>query len=265
MLGSNKRIGFIGFGHIGKDVKEMIDEDSNNGMEVVFVSDINPESLKGVKKDLILEDISRFEEREPDLIVEMAHPDITRKMANSILKKCDYMFLSTTVIADKGLDKELIRITGEYGTRAIMPHGGAIGIDAIIENRDVLETLNVTMKKPPQNIDFKSSGIDPLKINKETVIYQGPTRGICPLFPRNVNTIATIAYAGIGLDKTNATLVVNPDWDTATVRIEAKGRGVEIYLERIEGITGVTGSSTPTAIYNSIQMVASQNPGIHIR
>lgn len=48
------------------------------------------------------------------------------------------------------------------------------------------------MKKPPANIDCVNIGIDPDSIKTETVLYDGPTRGICPKFPRNVNTHASI-------------------------------------------------------------------------
>ena len=107
------------------------------------------------------------------------------------------------------------------------------------------------MKKPPANVDCAAVGIDPDSIKEETVLYDGPTRGICPKarptrhpppvarprgpdvpadrrslrpqFPRNVNTHASIAYAGIGFDRTQSLLVVNPEWEEAIVEIHAKG------------------------------------------
>ena len=36
------------------------------------------------------------------------------------------------------------------------------------------------MKKPPANVDCAAVGIDPDSIKEETVLYDGPTRGICP-------------------------------------------------------------------------------------
>ncbi len=75
-------------------------------------------------------------------------------------------------------------------------------MDALLENRDVWESVEVVMKKPPANVDCANVGIDPDSIKTETVLYDGPTRGICPKFPRNVNTHASIAYAGIGFDRT---------------------------------------------------------------
>ena len=90
-------------------------------------------------------------------------------------------------------------------------------------------------------------------------------RDVCPLFPRNVNTLAAIAYASLGFDRTRGTLIVNPEWDTAVVGFKASGPGLDVSVERTEAIAGVTGATTPASIYNSIQMIGSRGPGIHLR
>ena len=121
------------------------------------------------------------------------------------------------------------------------------------------------MKKAPKNVDCAAAGVDVDSIKEETVLHDGPAREICPMFPRNVNTMATIAYAGLGFDKTRATLVVNPEWTDAVVAFHAKGPGVDLRVERIEAISGVTGASTPASIFNSVQMIGSTGPGVHLR
>lgn len=259
------RIGLIGYGQIGTAVHQMIDADPDNGMEVVFVHDQETSRLGDVADNLALEDLSAFESRRPDLVVEMAHPAVTRQWGTTILQKTNYMFISVTALADQELERQLQETTKRCGTRAFVPHGGVVGMDALLENRDVWEEVNVVMKKPPKNVDCAAAGVDPDQVTAEMVLYDGPTRGICPLFPRNVNTHAAIAYAGIGFDRTHSLLVVNPAWDKATVAIEAKGPGIELKVERIEGITGVTGASTPASIYNTVQMIGSTGPGIHLR
>ena len=138
-------------------------------------------------------------------------------------------------------------------------------MDALLENREVWEEVHVIMKKNPRNVDCANAGVNPDDIKEEKVLYDGPTRGICPIFPRNVNTHASIAYAGIGFDRTHSLLVVNPEWNTAVVEIEARGAGIELRVARSEGITGVTGASTPASIYNTVQMIGSTGPGIHLR
>jgi len=264
MLKKITRIGIIGYGLIGKEVHQMIKKSANKNLEIAFIYDIVQEKLKDVERELVLDDLNRFSEKKPDLVIEMAHPEITRKWGTKILEYCDYMFISVTALSDQGMEEKLKKVTKKYGTCAYVPHGGAIGIDAIFENRNVWETISIIMKKPPKNIDYTKVDINPEDIKEETVLYDGPTRGICPLFPRNVNTHAAIAYAGIGFDKTNSLLVVNPAWKVATIALHARSKDIEIKTERIETITGVTGISTPASIYNSLQIATFKDPGIHL-
>jgi aspartate dehydrogenase len=259
------RIGLIGYGQIGKAVHAMIDKDPDNGMEVVFIHDQSPAVLEKVPARLVLRELGNLMERNPDLVVEMAHPDITRNWGKMIVAQTNYVIVSVTALADPEVEELLVETSQKHGTRVFIPHGGVVGMDALYENRDVWESVDVIMKKPPKNVDCGAVGLDPDQIKEETVLYDGPTRGICPKFPRNVNTHAAVALAGIGFDRTHSLLVVNPAWKTATVAVRAQGGGVELKVERIEGITGVTGTSTPASIYNSVQMIGSTGPGIHLR
>ena len=259
------RIGLIGYGQIGAEVHQMIGKDPNNGMEVVFVHDQMKERLQSLQSDLVLNDLGDFASKEPDLVVEMAHPDVTRQWGEKLLQNTNYLLISVTALADPEIEKMLEETTQQHGTRAFLPHGGVVGMDALLENRNVWDEVHSVMKKPPKNVDCAAAGVDPDSITKETVLYDGPTRHVCPKFPRNTNTLAAIAYAGIGFDRTRSTLIVNPDWDTATVEIHAKVGGITLDVSRVEGITGVTGASTPASIFNTIQMIGSTGSGIHIR
>ncbi len=265
MTKNKTRIGLIGYGTIGNAVHQMIDADPENGMEIAFVHDADSARLKDLPADLVLDDLADFDTKGANLIVEMAHPEVSRKWAATILEKMDFMFISVTALADKAMEESIEATARKHGTRAYLPHGGGVGVDALLENRDVWEEVNVVMKKPPKNVDCAAAGIDSDSITEETVLYDGPARDICPMFPRNVNTIATIAYASLGFDRTHAKLVVDPAWNTAIVAVHAKGPGVDMRIERAETIAGVTGASTPASIYNSIQMIGSSGPGIHIR
>lgn len=259
------RLGFIGYGQIGTAVHQMVDADPDNGMEVVFIHDQDSRRYSDIPKELALENLANYETRRPDLVVEMAHKDVTREWGPILLEAVDYMLVSVTALADREIEKVLRETSRRCGTRAYIPHGGVVGMDALLENRDVWEEVHVIMKKSPKNIDFANSDIDPDSITGEQTVYDGPTRGICPVFPRNVNTHAAIAFAGIGFDRTRSTLIVNPEWSDAIVALEARGPGLELKVERVEGITGVTGASTPASIYNSVQTIASRGPGIHLR
>ena len=264
-MSTTTRIGLVGYGQIGRAVHQMINANPQTGMQVVFVHDQFTDALNDVPAELALPDLGEFASKEADLVVEMAHPDVTRAWGKTILEQTNYMFISVTALADRQVEQDIEETTQRCGTRAFVPHGGVVGMDALLENREVWESVDVIMKKPPHNVDCAAAGLNPDEIKEETTLYDGPTRGICPLFPRNVNTHAAIAYAGIGFDRTHSILQVDPAWKEATVAIHAKGPGIDLHVERVEGITGVTGASTPASIYNTVQMIGSTGPGIHLR
>ena len=74
------QVGIVGYGLIGRSVHEMIDADPNNGIEVVFVHDTIPAALEGLG-DLALPDLSEFESRGADLVVEMAYASFSSALS----------------------------------------------------------------------------------------------------------------------------------------------------------------------------------------
>ena len=141
------RIGLIGYGQIGQVVHKMIDADADNGMEVVFVHDQMAAAVQNLPADLCLADLNDFESRQPDLVVEMAHPDVTRQWGQTILENQLHVHLSDCP------RRHAVETTIEETTRPrwhprLRPHGGVVGMDALLENRDVWESVDVVMKKP---------------------------------------------------------------------------------------------------------------------
>ena len=69
------RVGVVGYGHLGQYLVDSIK--SHPDLELAWVW--NRSSLKGKLEDaVILEDLNDCGRDNPDVIVEVAHPDITR-------------------------------------------------------------------------------------------------------------------------------------------------------------------------------------------
>ena len=113
------------------------------------------------------------------------------------------------------------------------------------EGREVWEEVTMVMKKSPKNLDFSAAPqFKAAEITQPTVLYDGPTRGICPLFPRNVNSHATVALAGIGFDRTRSVLVADPALEVSVIELTARGKGVAMRIERSNPLKGVSGVFT---------------------
>jgi aspartate dehydrogenase len=244
------RIGLIGMGYIGSYVYEQIVSNPRLGLEVAFVADRSPERLAPLPGHLVLDDLSGAAGRRPDLVVEMAHPDVTRRWGESILEFCDYMPLSLTALADPRLHDRLLAASTDRGTCLYIPHGAVVGLDSLFECRDAWEHVSVTMRKNPRNLDLGAlPGFRGRTIEAPTVLFDGTTREICPLFPRNVNSHAAVALAGIGFDRTRSVLVADPGLGASVIEIEASGPGVRMRIERSNELTGVSGVFTLRSIW----------------
>ena len=264
MTSGKRRIGIVGYGHIGSYVYEQLAAHPEFGIEVAFVHDTVAERLAQVPPEIALENIEAFASRGVDLVCEFAHPHVTRQWGEMFLSEVDYMPLSATVFADAAIEEGLRRTASAHGTRLYIAHGGVVGLDAIIEGRDGWDEVTFVMKKNPKNVDFSVSGVDPtgLASSGETVVYDGPTRGICPKYPRYVNTHATTALAGIGFDRTHSVLVVDPALDCSIVDIHCRGNGIDLVLRRADPIKGVTGAATLVSAFSSVCKTAQGGPGI---
>jgi len=239
------RIGLIGLGYIGRHIYEQITSRPELGLEIAFVHELAAERLAGLPADVVLNDISAFASRQPDLVIEMAHPGVTRQFGELFLQETDYMPLSMTAFADEGLERRLLDAARSNGTCLFIPHGAVVGLENIFEGRELWEEVSMVMRKNPKNLDFSAAPeLKAKEITKPTVLYDGPTRAVCPRFPRNVNSHATVALAGIGFDRTRSVLIADPSLDVSVIEITARGKGVAMKIERSNPLKGVSGVFT---------------------
>jgi aspartate dehydrogenase len=245
-MATNKaRIGLIGLGYVGRYVYEQISTRPELGLEIAFVHELAADRLAGLPAEIVLPDIRNFASCRPDLVVEMAHPAVTRQFGEMFLQKTDYMPLSMTAFADEALQRRLLETARHCETCLFIPHGAVVGLENIFEGRDLWEEVAMVMKKSPKNLDFSAAPqFKAAGITQATVLYDGPTRAICPLFPRNVNSHATVALAGIGFDRTRSVLIADPSLDVSVIELTARGQGVAMRIERSNPLKGVSGVFT---------------------
>ena len=249
---SATRIGVIGYGYIGRSIVERIGE-SGGRFETAFVHNRSPDALAALDPALRLDDPGEAADRRPDLIVECAHPGITQRFGAGFLGFASYMPLSVTALADDALRTALESSAKANGTALFVPAGALLGGDELLMRRGNWSRVRITFRKHPDNIDFSDSGLDPAGIDRETVIYEGPVRGIAKLYPRNVNTMVTCALVSTGLDACEARLVCDPGLDCAVAEVEAWDReGGLLRTEKRQPAVGVSGTEMLSSIWYSI-------------
>lgn len=78
-----------------------------------------------------------------------------------------------------------------------------------------LRQVTLTTRKNPKSLD--------VRVDKETLLYEGPAREGIERYPKNVNVAATLSLAGIGLDKTRLRIIADPGTDKNIHEIVVEG------------------------------------------
>jgi predicted dinucleotide-utilizing enzyme len=247
------RIGLVGFGFIGAQVYQRIAGQPALGLQVAFVWNRSPARLSDVPEALRLANLSDCIKRAPDLVIELAHPAITREYGSSILKVCDYMPLSVSALVDQGLEDNLREIAEANGTRLLIPHGALVGVDSLVEGRENWRDVTITFEKHPSAIDFTESGSEPPKFVGRTVVFEGSAREIGMRFPRNVNTMVTCGLATVGLDRCRARLIADPALEVGIAQVDASGfDGATLHWRKEQPMAGVSGTEMFASLFGSV-------------
>lgn len=243
-----KKIGIIGYGFIGESLYEYLQK---TDIEVAAVYNRSAEKIQALPGSLAFSEMKDFmmQVRELDLVVELAHPDISRDWGRPILENCDYMPCSVTALANKELKETLLTAAKMSGTRLLVPHGAVVGIDNIYEARDNWEDVTITFRKPPAAID-----LDNELESEETVLFEGPVTEIAEKYPRNVNAMVACALATVGTDVATARFVADSSMNNMLRgEFEFRGKdGSRLSIIKEEPAVGVSGAGMVTSIIGSV-------------
>ncbi len=242
-----KKVGLIGFGTIGSFIyKELCKDD----VEFVFVYDAKEPSDDTAKKIFI----SSHEQLEAklaegvDLVIEAAISKVVNELAPIILKYTDFIAFSTTAFAVEGFKEQVEGLCAQYGHTFYVPHGAILGLDGIFDGKKVLQKVTITTTKRPANLGLTNT--------ERQVMYEGPTRGACKAFPRNVNVHAGIAISGLGMENTTSRIVSDPDSPGNTHKIEIEAEGCNFTIDVLSKPVGkVTGAYTPYSATSSVRRI----------
>ncbi|ULU00791.1 hypothetical protein L3Y34_001306 [Caenorhabditis briggsae] len=266
------RVGFIGYGHLGKflvkKLRELPDE-----FEVMKIWNRSVEE-PGVQG---LETLTAENLNDIDLVIEVAHPKIIAEYGELILEHCDLIAGSPTCFADQELLEKLKNLSLMHARRLLVPAGALWGANDIQKMADVgnLKGLTVTMIKHPTSFKLGSPLFEinekaKLQESEETILYEGSVRGLCPLAPNNVNTMAggALAATNLGFDKVKAKLISDPkmtDWHVVEVRVEGDD-GFEVITRRNNPAKpgAVTGQLTYYSFLSSIKESRYKPSGIQL-
>jgi aspartate dehydrogenase len=110
---------------------------------------------------------------------------------------------------------DLFEKAKEKECRVYFPSGAIAGLDAIKGAKESrIDSVTLTTYKSPSALQgapyLAREGIKLSEIKEKTTLFEGSCREAVKAFPQNINVAASLAFAGVGLEKTRVRVVVDP-------------------------------------------------------
>jgi aspartate dehydrogenase len=177
---------------------------------------------RGAPDPLLTHDPQVFFDRDLEVVVECAGHQAVRDHGVRCLEGgADLVLTSIGALVDDELRERLARAAARGGRLTIASAGiGALDILAAAAVGG-LERVQMTVRKDPSAWWGTEAEqlCDLATLREPLMIYAGSVREGAASYPQNVNISAAVALAGLGLDRTQLTIVADPTIQSHVVEI----------------------------------------------
>ncbi|MGA0569228.1 aspartate dehydrogenase [Variovorax sp. VNK109] len=162
-----------------------------------------------------------------DLVVECAGgAAVAQHVLPALGRGIPCIVASVGALADEELAARLEEAASKGRTFLRLVAGGVGGIDVLSAAAlDGLSHVEYEGRKPPRAWGGTPAAeqVDLDALAQPVVIFDGSARDAARLYPRNANVAATVALAGMGLDRTRVMLTADPSLSLNRHVIRARG------------------------------------------
>jgi len=208
-----------------------------------------------------------------DLVVEAAgHEALCAYGVAVRLSRTDLLVVSVGALADEKLLDDLRHPPASHQSQKLgklyISTGAIGGLDTLraASLLGEIESVEMVSTKPAKNLirPWMDDNLrQALAQGQEAVIaFSGPARQACALFPESANVCATAALAAIGFDRTQATLVGDPNRQTVRheIKVEAEsGRYGFTFENRTSPKNPKTSAIVPFSVVRALRALAESD------
>ena len=195
----------------------------------------------------------------PELIMEAAGQGAVRDHASRIVSEgVDFMCASVGALADDDFRRDMLAArTGN--AQILIPSGAIAGIDGLLAARTAgLREASYTSIKGPAA--WRGTPGEPKISESERVtLFEGTAREAAQSYPQNANVAATVAFAGLGLDRTRVALVSDPNASGPLGIVEAAG---DFGTFRFETLAYASARNPKTSAITAHSMLMALREGV---
>lgn len=230
-----KRALVIGYGAIGRLVLESLAGDAALRITHLLERPSRKDALSralggGVTVIGDLDELDAF----PECALECAgHGAVVEYVVPLLERGVNVALVSVGALAEPGLPEKLEAAARKGGSQITLASGAVGGLDAIAAARvGGLDEVIYTGRKPPLGWRGSpaESKVDLESLARAAVIFEGSARDAARLYPKNANVAATVSLAGLGLDRTQVTLIADPAVTRNVHHVVARGAFGELEI-----------------------------------
>jgi aspartate dehydrogenase len=257
------RLGIIGHGAIGGEVVTAAERGAlGPKVEVVGVLVRRPRAA--MDGALLTTEPARFFGARPDAVLECAGHQAVREYGVRCLESgAELVLTSIGALVDDRLRQRLEAAAGAGGRRLIIASAGIGAID-ILAGAAVggLDRVAMIVRKDPSAWYGTEAErlCDLATLAAPVTLFEGSVREGAARYPQNVNISAAVALAGIGLERTELTIIADPAIRRHVIEIEATGAfGRFFFTEEVEPSeqNPKTGKLVAMAVIKTLRQLAS--------
>ncbi|WP_100399282.1 aspartate dehydrogenase [Bacillus sp. FJAT-44742] len=233
------QIGIIGFGTITKQLLSLLSKEEVNVGSILVRNKEKAEMNSDISLPFT-DDPDQFFSNNFDYVVEAAGHEAVKQYSSRIVKNSNVIIVSVGSLADPEFLNDLQDKAAANKKQIIVPSAAIGGLDRVAAGAmgDISQVKLIT-KKPPKAWygTIIEKEYDLPSITEPLLVFSGIARESAVKFPENVNVSAALSLAGIGFEKTEVDVYVDPSIDQNIH---------EIYIEGLFGSTKIEVQNTPS-------------------
>jgi aspartate dehydrogenase len=220
MTAAPLRVGLIGLGSIGLDLVHLVTTTASDRIDLVgaVVKDME----KPDRALPVFPNVEAMLHLEPEVFLEVAgHDGLRQHGADVLANGLDLYFLAVGSLADPAFEAEFRAAAAKSRGQARIVSGAIGALDAIAgAATGGLDQVRHTVRKPPATLLGEVEGA---RVTEPIEVFRGNAREAALQYPESVNVTAAVSLAGIGLDRTEVVILVDPAVTRNVHTVEAEG------------------------------------------
>ena len=261
-------IAVIGCGAIGASVLELLHGDASVRVSTLLVGEAKAAQAQAVL-DRFAPDARiahTLAGLTSDLLVECAgHSAIEQHVLPALTRGIPCVVVSIGALGEPGMAQQVEDAARAGGTQVQLLAGAIGGIDALAAARiGGLDEVVYTGTKPAKA--WKGTPAEALcdldALTTPKLIFDGSAQEAARLYPKNANVAATLAFAGIGLQRTRVQLFADPAARENVHHVQARGAFGEFELTMRGKPLAANPKTSALTVYSVVRAI--RNRALHL-